>query len=99
MDAGVAGFRFGGIACGIKKSGAADLAVIVADRDIPAYVAGLVDLPSVLLTTGGTATRVPVMLGRASVNLIEIRQGLQPGDTVILSDTSTWDQFDRLKVQ
>ena len=47
----------------------------------------------------GTATRVPVMLGRASVNLIEIRQGLQPGDTVILSDTSTWDQFDRLKVQ
>lgn len=29
-------------------------AVIVADRDIPAYVAGLVDLPSVLLTTGGT---------------------------------------------
>lgn len=47
----------------------------------------------------GIATRVPVMLGRASVNLIEIRQGLQPGDTVILSDTSTWDQFDRLKVQ
>lgn len=47
----------------------------------------------------GIATRVPVMLGRASVNLIEIRQGLQPGDTVILSDTSTWDQFDRLRVQ
>ncbi len=46
----------------------------------------------------GIATRVPVMLGRASVNLIEISQGLQPGDTVILSDTSSWDQYDRLRV-
>jgi HlyD family secretion protein len=46
----------------------------------------------------GVATRVPVMLGRASVNQIEISQGLEPGDTVILSDTSSWDQYDRLRV-
>jgi HlyD family secretion protein len=46
----------------------------------------------------GIATRVPVLLGRASVNQIEISQGLQPGDTVILSDTSSWDQYDRLRV-
>ena len=44
------------------------------------------------------ATRVPVTLGRASVNLIEITQGLQPGDVVILSDTSAWDDHDRLRV-
>lgn len=46
----------------------------------------------------GTAQRVPVRLGRASVNLIEIVQGLAPGDQVILSDTSQWDQYDRLRI-
>ena len=44
------------------------------------------------------AMRVPVTLGRASVNLIEVTQGLQPGDVVILSDTSAWDEHDRLRV-
>jgi HlyD family secretion protein len=46
----------------------------------------------------GIAQRVPVKLGRASVNLIEIQQGLQPGDQIILSDTSQWDEYDRLRV-
>ncbi len=46
----------------------------------------------------GTAQRVPVRLGRASVNLIEIRQGLQPGDVIVLSDTSQWDEYDRLRI-
>lgn len=46
----------------------------------------------------GIAQRVPVRLGRASVNLIEIRQGLQPGDVVVLSDTSQWDRYDRLRI-
>ena len=45
------------------------------------------------------ATRVPVRLGRASVNLIEIVEGLQPGDLVILSDTSQWERNDRLQLQ
>lgn len=45
------------------------------------------------------ATRVPVRLGRASVNLIEVVQGLKPGDQVILSDTSQWDRNDRLKLE
>jgi HlyD family secretion protein len=49
-------------------------------------------------TESGVATRVPVRLGRASVNLIEIQQGLQPGDQIILSDTSQWDEYDRLRV-
>ncbi len=44
------------------------------------------------------AIRIPVTLGRASVNLIEVTQGLQPGDLVILSDTSAWDDHDRLRV-
>jgi HlyD family secretion protein len=44
------------------------------------------------------AARVPVQLGRSSVNLIEIRNGLQVGDRVILSDTSAWDQSDKIRL-
>ncbi len=44
------------------------------------------------------AVRVPVTLGRSSVSKIEIKNGLVPGDEVILSDTSQWDEFDRLRL-
>ncbi len=47
----------------------------------------------------GAARRVDVVFGRASVNLIEIESGLSPGDLVILSDTSAWDDFDTLKLE
>lgn len=47
----------------------------------------------------GTAMRVPVELGRSSVNVIEVRQGLTQGDTVILSDTSAWDDYDRIRLE
>lgn len=47
----------------------------------------------------GSAVRVPVALGRASVNLIEIVNGLAEGDQVILSDTSAWDQYERIRLQ
>lgn len=46
----------------------------------------------------GQALRVPVQLGRASVNLIEVVQGLAEGEQVILSDTSSWDQYDRIRL-
>ncbi len=46
----------------------------------------------------GIAQRIPVRLGRASVSLIEVQQGLQPGDEIILSDTSQWDEYDRLRL-
>ena len=45
------------------------------------------------------AMRVPVKLGRASVTVIEISQGLKEGDQVVLSDTAQWDKYDRLKLQ
>ncbi len=48
--------------------------------------------------TDGTAERVPVKLGRSSVNAIEIRQGLKPGDQVVLSDTTAWDAYDRIRL-
>jgi HlyD family secretion protein len=48
---------------------------------------------------GKTATRVPVKVGRASVNEIQVLEGLQAGDTVILSDMSRWDSADRVRLQ
>jgi HlyD family secretion protein len=44
------------------------------------------------------AVRVRVKLGRSSVSTIEVLEGLQVGDQVILSDMSQWDSFDRLKL-
>ncbi|HEX5706160.1 MAG TPA: HlyD family efflux transporter periplasmic adaptor subunit, partial [Pyrinomonadaceae bacterium] len=48
---------------------------------------------------GQTATRATVRLGRSSVNTIEIIDGLQEGDQVILSDTSQWDAFNRIELK
>lgn len=45
------------------------------------------------------ATRVPVKVGRASVNNMEILEGLKDGDTVILSDMSRWDNVDRIRLE
>jgi HlyD family secretion protein len=47
---------------------------------------------------GKGATRVPVKVGRASVNSIQVLQGLKQGDTVILSDMSRWDNTDRIRL-
>jgi HlyD family secretion protein len=48
---------------------------------------------------GRDATRVPVKVGRASVNSIQIVEGLHEGDTVVLSDMSRWDNTDRIRLQ
>ena len=52
-----------------------------------------------VLPDGKTAVRVPVKVGRASVNQIQVLAGLQPGDNVILSDMSRWDSADRVRLQ
>jgi HlyD family secretion protein len=46
----------------------------------------------------GEAIRTTVKLGRSSVSTIEIVEGLQPGDQVILSDMSTWDEYQRVQL-
>ena len=48
---------------------------------------------------GRDATRVPVKVGRASVNSIQVIEGLHEGDTVVLSDMSRWDTTDRIRLQ
>jgi len=47
---------------------------------------------------GNGASRVQVKLGRSSVNTVEILEGLKPGDRVVLSDMSTWDAFNRIRL-
>ena len=53
-----------------------------------------------VMTEDGThAERRTVQLGRSSVNEIEVVEGLEPGDIVILSDMSAWDGHDRVRLR
>ncbi len=52
-----------------------------------------------LETGGNAAVRVQVKLGRTSVSAVEVIEGLQPGDQVILSDTSQWDAYSRIQLK
>ncbi|MGA2878040.1 MAG: HlyD family efflux transporter periplasmic adaptor subunit [Bryobacteraceae bacterium] len=47
---------------------------------------------------GKEAQRVPVSLGRSSVNNIEVVDGLKVGDQVILSDMSAQDAYNRIRL-
>jgi len=51
-----------------------------------------------LSADGKEADRVTVKLGRSSVSTIEILSGLNEGDQVILSDTSTFDNYKHIRV-
>jgi HlyD family secretion protein len=46
---------------------------------------------------GRAAQRVHVTFGLASADSIQITQGLQVGDEIVVSDTSTWDQNERIE--
>ncbi len=52
-----------------------------------------------LVDGGSHAERINVRLGRSSVNHIEIVDGLQVGDVVILTDMSQWDAYDRVRIR
>jgi len=47
---------------------------------------------------GDSGVRTQVRLGRASVTTVEIVEGLEEGDEVILSDMSQWDDYDRVRL-
>lgn len=51
-----------------------------------------------IVSGSSEAVRTPVKLGKSSVNTIEIMSGLQPGDQVILSDTSAYDAHERIRL-
>jgi len=48
---------------------------------------------------GKFAVRTKVRVGRASYNTVEILGGLKAGDRVVLSDTSAFDRFERIKIE
>jgi HlyD family secretion protein len=52
-----------------------------------------------VINEAGDASRVQVKLGKSSVNAIEVISGLNEGDKVILSDMSSWDAFDRVRLR
>ena len=57
-------------------------------------------LPLFKVSADGTeARRVTVQLGRVSVDGTEISSGLDPGDRVIVSDMSTWNRYDQVRLQ
>lgn len=52
-----------------------------------------------LLPGGGEAERVNVQLGRGSATSVEVLRGLNPGDVVILSDMSQYDESQRVRLK
>jgi multidrug efflux pump subunit AcrA (membrane-fusion protein) len=51
-----------------------------------------------LTSNDAQAERVSVRLGRSAVSYIEVLEGLEPGDRVIVSDMSAWDAVDRVEI-
>jgi HlyD family secretion protein len=70
--------------------------VLYVGRPTNAQAGATIQMFKVLPT--GEAIRTNVHVGRVSVNLIEILEGVQEGDEVILSDMSLWDAYDRLRL-
>ncbi|MGZ7080321.1 MAG: efflux RND transporter periplasmic adaptor subunit [Thermoanaerobaculia bacterium] len=64
-------------------------------RPVQAEPNGSVNL---FVLDGTTAARRRIRVGRASYNAIEILEGLNEGDRVILSDTAAFDRFDRIAI-
>lgn len=52
-----------------------------------------------LSADGRTAVRVPVVLGRSSVNFVEIVEGLSVGDAIILSDMSAHQNTEKIRIR
>ncbi|HXI50485.1 MAG TPA: efflux RND transporter periplasmic adaptor subunit [Candidatus Saccharimonadales bacterium] len=51
-----------------------------------------------VVDSGRGAVRIAVKFGHTSVSTIEVQQGLQAGDQIILNDMSAWDGHDRVKL-
>jgi len=48
---------------------------------------------------GRSALRVPVQIGRAAANAVEVESGLRAGDRIILSEMSRWDHVARVRLR
>ena len=66
----------------------------------PAFSAGSGAASLFKVVDGGKAAiRVPVVLGRSSVNVIEVIRGLETGDRIIVSDMSQYANVARVRIK
>lgn len=65
----------------------------------PAYGQAESTLEMFRVQPGGAAVRTSVRLGRGSASSVEVLQGLQPGDVVVLSDMSSYESTPRVKLK
>jgi multidrug efflux pump subunit AcrA (membrane-fusion protein) len=72
--------------------------VLYTGRPVSGAATGPVGLFKIV-EDGNYAVRTTVVLGRSSVNTVEIINGLQPGDRVILSDMGAHDNVDRVRIR
>lgn len=52
-----------------------------------------------VIDSGERAQRIVVRFGRASVNTIEVLDGLKEGDRILLADMSAWDHLDQISLR
>jgi HlyD family secretion protein len=71
--------------------------VLYVGRPVGVQAAGVARLYK-LVDAGHAAVRVPVRLGRGSVDTVEVTEGLAVGDQVIVSDMAQWDSHDRVRL-
>lgn len=64
----------------------------------PANAQSGIDLHLFRVNGDDQAARVPVRLGRTSLDRAEVLSGLEAGDRIILSDTTPWAAHDRLRL-
>jgi HlyD family secretion protein len=72
--------------------------VLYTGRPVSSREFGQVEIFKVARDTG-IAEKTLVRLGRSSVNQVEIVEGLQEGDRVILSDMAKWADVDRIRLK
>jgi HlyD family secretion protein len=72
--------------------------ILYVGRPVMASSEGLTELFKVV-EDGRYAVRTRVQFGRGSVSTMEILEGLQVGDEIILSDMSQWDGCDRIRLR
>jgi HlyD family secretion protein len=66
----------------------------------PAFGQAYQTISMFVLTPDGTeAVRRPVKLGANSVSTIQILDGLREGERVIISDTTPYDSYDRIRIR
>ena len=72
--------------------------VLYTGRPVSGVISGTISLFKVS-PGDDAAARVQVVLGRNSVNMVEILRGLEVGDKVILSDMSKYDNANRVRIR